>query len=157
VNDIWVGVAGNVATTPKTAVTANGHTVTSFRLASSVRRQDKGTGEWHDEPPSYVTVVCWRRLAQNVTVSVKLGQPLVVYGRLKVRDWERDGRKGTTVEVEASAVGHDLSRGTSVWSPFKPGAATETGADPVASGLADEVSLEPVAAPGAEPGAAEAA
>ena len=45
-NDIWVGVAGNVATTPKTAVTANGHTVTSFRLACSVRRQDKATGEW---------------------------------------------------------------------------------------------------------------
>lgn len=156
-NDIWVGVAGNVATTPKTAVTANGHTVTSFRLASSVRRQDKASGQWYDEPPSYVTVVCWRRLAQNVTASVSRGQPLVVYGRLKVRDWERDGRKGTTVEVEASAVGHDMSMGTSLWSPFRQGRPVEGGGDPVAADLAHEVSLEPVAAPAAEGGAAEAA
>ena len=73
-----------------------------------------------------------------------MGQPLVVYGRLKVRDWERDGRKGTTVEVEASAVGHDLSRGTSMWAPLQGRAAASSAATRLPQSLAHEVSLEPV-------------
>ena len=40
---------------------------------------------------------------------------MVVGGRLRVRDWERDGRKGTTVVIDARTVGHDLSRGTAAF------------------------------------------
>jgi single-strand DNA-binding protein len=145
VNEIWTSVVGNVATQPKTALTNNGHVVSSFRLASSVRRFDKVRREWVDDEPSYITVVCWRRLAENIASSVSKGQPVVVHGRLKVKEWENDGRKGTTVEIEASAVGHDLSLGTSMWAKHEPRPQVEAAAvDHVADELAHEVSLEPI-------------
>jgi single-strand DNA-binding protein len=36
----------------------------------------------------------------------------VTVGRLKVKDWTNDDRSGTTVEVEAESLGHDLHWGT---------------------------------------------
>ncbi|MGH3490232.1 MAG: single-stranded DNA-binding protein [Actinopolymorphaceae bacterium] len=63
-----------------------------------------------------VTVVCWRALAENVAASLHKGEPVVATGRLRVEPWEKDdGRTGTSVEVEAQVVGHDLSRGTSAF------------------------------------------
>lgn len=36
---------------------------------------------------------------------------MVVVGRIRVREWERDGRRGSTTEIHANSVGHDLTRG----------------------------------------------
>ena len=150
--DIWTTIVGNVATPPKTAVTNNGHVVTSFRLASSVRRWDKVHREYVDDDPSFVTITCWRRLAENVSSSVSKGQPVVAYGRLKIKEWERDGRKGTTAEMEASSLGHDLNLGTSMWARSERKPRPESApVDPVAAELAHEVSLEPIVGEPAEP------
>jgi single-strand DNA-binding protein len=43
------------------------------------------------------------------------GERIVVSGRLKVRDWDNGERSGTSVEIEASAIGHDLTFGTSAF------------------------------------------
>jgi single-strand DNA-binding protein len=146
VYEIWTSIVGNVATQPKTAYTKSGLAVTSFRVASSVRRFDKVTREWVNDPPSYVTVTCWRWLAENVASSVTKGQPVVVHGRLKVRDWQtEDGRKGTTAEMEATALGHDLNLGTSMYVKSPARAQPEpAGADLTAEELSHEVSLEPI-------------
>ncbi len=34
-------------------------------------------------------------------------------GRLRIRDWENTDRSGTTVEIEADTIGHDMFWGTS--------------------------------------------
>jgi len=34
---------------------------------------------------------------------------------VRIRDWENTDRSGTTVEVEAESVGHDLTWGTAVY------------------------------------------
>lgn len=106
-----VTVVGNVATEPETQVTAAGVSVTRFRLATTERRYDPERGAWSDGATSFYTVRAWRNLAGNVKESVGLGEPLVVHGRLRVRDDEIDGRRFLSAEIEASAVGHDLSRG----------------------------------------------
>jgi single-strand DNA-binding protein len=110
-NETMVTVVGNVATEPETTVTATGLAVTRFRLATTARRFDSERGAWTDGPTSFYTVRAWRNLAGNVKESVGLGEPLVVHGRLRVREDEKDGRKYVAAEIEAAAVGHDLSRG----------------------------------------------
>ena len=40
----------------------------------------------------------------------------MVSGRLKVRDWDNGERSGTSVEIEADCLGHDLVWGTSEFS-----------------------------------------
>jgi single-strand DNA-binding protein len=110
-NETLVTVVGNVATDPETHATATGVPMTRFRLATTARRWDAERGAWTDGSTSFFTVRAWRNLAGNVKESIALGEPLVVQGRLRVREEEKDGRRYVSAEIEAVAVGHDLSRG----------------------------------------------
>ncbi|MGH8867676.1 MAG: single-stranded DNA-binding protein [Actinomycetes bacterium] len=142
-NETVVTVVGNVASEVRHTVTPRGVHLASFRVASTPRRFDRNNG-WVDGQTSFYSITCWRALAANVASSVRIGEPVVVTGRLKVRPWEKeDGRRGVTVEVDASAVGHDLTRGTSAFVKTS----REVTADPsvdrrtahaLADGLADE-------------------
>ena len=106
---------GLVATTPRNIVTSEGLSVTSFRLASGSRRFDKDSGEWTDGDTNWFTVVAFRQLARNANESIAKGDRILVSGRLKVRDWDNGERTGTTVEIEADCLGHDLLFGTSTF------------------------------------------
>jgi single-strand DNA-binding protein len=111
-----VTVTGLVATTPRHLVTQDGLPITSFRLASSHRRFDKEQGRWVEVDTNWFTVTAFRQLAVNSAQSISKGERVVVHGRLRVRDWDNGERSGTSVEVEADSLGHDLSWGTSVFS-----------------------------------------
>lgn len=88
--------------------------VVNFRVGSTPRL--KRDGEWVDGDTTWYSVTAWRQLAQNVRDSVRKGDAVVVHGRLRTDVWERqDGQVGSTLQIEASLVGHDLSRGTSVF------------------------------------------
>jgi single-strand DNA-binding protein len=115
VNEIPVTLVGNVVTDVSGTTVASGSELAWFRMASTSRRYDRALGRWVDGETSYVRVSCWRQLARNVVASLTKGDPVVVTGRLRVRQWERDDRRGIQVEVDASAVGHDLSRGVSAF------------------------------------------
>ncbi|MDP9027989.1 MAG: single-stranded DNA-binding protein [Actinomycetota bacterium] len=108
-------LTGLVATTPRHLVTGEGLSITSFRLASTQRRYDRGAQKWIDGETNWYTVTCFRQLAANVVGSIEKGQRIVVSGRLRVRDWQSGDRAGTTVEIDADALGHDLAWGTSVY------------------------------------------
>jgi single-strand DNA-binding protein len=62
-------------------------------------------------------VTCWRGLAENVVASVHKGDAVIVHGRLRTESWQRadDQPPLTTLTVEATSVGHDLTRGTSAF------------------------------------------
>ena len=133
-NQFQVWVTGNVATPVRHAVTASGITVADFRLASTPRRRDAEHG-WVDGDTSFVKVTCYKALADNVSASLGVGQPVVVVGRLRVEETSRDGRTYRDTIVVASAVGPDLSRGTAAFRR-SPGRATPPpdGPEPPAGG-----------------------
>jgi single-strand DNA-binding protein len=107
-----ITLTGIVATTPRSLVTSTGLPITSFRLACRQRRFDRLSNSWVDADTNWYTVSSFRQLALNVEHSVQKGEPVVVTGRLRIRDWENQDRSGTSVEVEADAVGHNLAWGT---------------------------------------------
>ncbi|WP_033824836.1 single-stranded DNA-binding protein, partial [Kitasatospora sp. MBT63] len=111
-NETLVTMVGNVASVVSYAQTAAGVPVANFRMAATERRFDRGSGDWVDGDTSWVTVVAWRWLATNLVSSVSKGDPVVVSGRLRVREWEDEERRRAVVEIDARVVGHDLSRGT---------------------------------------------
>ncbi len=89
--------------------------VANFRVGSTPRIR-KRSGEWVDGPTSWFSVSCWRALADHVRDSVRKGEPVLVHGRLRTDVWTReDGQSSTTYVVEATYVGHDLSRGTAAF------------------------------------------
>ncbi|CAN1512800.1 Ssb Single-stranded DNA-binding protein [Microbacteriaceae bacterium] len=109
-------VSGLVATTPRHLVTQEGLPITSFRLASSKRRFDRTKKIWVDGETNWFTINSFRQLAINSASSISKGDRIVVSGRLKVRDWDNGERSGTSVEIEADCLGHDLVWGTSEFS-----------------------------------------
>lgn len=108
-----VTVSGIVATTPRHIVTSEGLAITSFRLASTQRRFDKGASAWVDVDTNWYTLVAFRQLAINAERSIHKGDRVIASGRVKVRDWQHDDRSGTAIEIEAESIGHDLVWGTS--------------------------------------------
>lgn len=110
-----VSVTGLVATTPRHIVTQDGLPITSFRLASSTRRFDRSQNKWIDGETNWYTITAFRQLAVNTSGSVNKGDRIMVHGILRVRDWDNGERSGTSVEVEADAIGHDLSWGVGVF------------------------------------------
>jgi single-strand DNA-binding protein len=92
----------------------NGISVVNFRVASTPRIKRKG--QWQDGDTTWYSVSAWRSLADNINDSVKKGDAVVVSGRLRTEAWTReDGQVSTSLVVEATLVGHDLRRGTSVF------------------------------------------
>lgn len=129
-NEAMVTIVGNVATEVQARQTAEGVVNARFRLATTVRRFQPQRDAWVDVYTSFFTVWAWRVLASNLVASLSLGDPVLVQGRLRTREHEYEGRTRTHAEIEAVAVGHDLSRGTTVFhrtSPAKPG---PTGSQP---------------------------
>lgn len=94
-------ITGLVATTPRYVVTETGLRVISFRLADS---SGKDT--------NWFTITAFGELAENVSNSINKGDRVLVIGELRIRDWDNGDRSGTSVEVEASAIGHNLEYGT---------------------------------------------
>lgn len=138
-NETHVTLIGNVAGEIRSSTTAQGVPMARFRLVVSPRRFDRENNQWTNREPSYYTVITWRRLAENTLSSVEKGDPLVVSGRLNVREYQRDNRWHTNVEVEATSLGHDLTRGTSQFTRFTrregdvdhiPAPPAETGSPP---------------------------
>jgi single-strand DNA-binding protein len=142
-----ITLSGFVATAPRHLVTGEGLPITSFRLASTQRRYDRRTGEWVDGETNWYTVTGFRQLALHTAASVAKGDRVIVTGRLRIRDWSSGERSGTTIEVEAEAIGHDLAWGTAVFTRATTSTAVrETGTAPRASVASPPTDHQPAAA-----------
>ncbi len=123
-----VTVVGTIATEPRALTTQSGIALCSFRVASGERRFDREKKCWVDGETNWFTVTAFRGLALNAHDSFHKGDRVVVSGRLRIRSWERDDRSGTSVEIEAEALGHDLRWGVSQFSKKQRGEQPESSA-----------------------------
>ncbi|CAA9246841.1 MAG: single-strand binding protein [uncultured Arthrobacter sp.] len=111
-----ITVRGYVATEVRLALTPTGLPIAGFRMCTTERRYDREAGAWVDGHTNWYSVSMFRQLATNASASLKKGDRVVVFGRLKVRPWAtEDGRTGTSVEIDAESVGHDLMWGTAAY------------------------------------------
>lgn len=93
--------------------TLQGLPISNFRLGCTPRRFDRKTEQWVNGETNWYTVSAFRQLAQNVKSSLHKGDPVLVTGRLRVRQWENEkGQRGTSVEIDAEAIGYDLTFGS---------------------------------------------
>jgi single-strand DNA-binding protein len=112
-NAIHVTVPGRIATKPERLSSKNG-VGARFRVASTERYFNRAAEEWNEADPVYLTVTCWRQLAENVLLSLRVGDPVIVHGKLTNPSFERDGRVERRLEISAGAVGPDLRWATAV-------------------------------------------
>ncbi|MDR0283372.1 MAG: single-stranded DNA-binding protein [Propionibacteriaceae bacterium] len=117
------GYAGHSAELKQTRT---GVATASFRVATTPRlRTESG---WTDGVTTWVSVVCYRALAEHVARCVLKGDPVIVHGRVRTQAWtDAQGTPHERMIVEANTVGHDLNRGVAAF--MRPPRHAEPAAD----------------------------
>lgn len=106
--DSHITLTGNATRDPELRFTPSGQSKVTFGLAVNRRWRNKQTQEW-EEQVSFLNVVCWAQMAENVAESIHQGTRVVVSGRVEQRSWETDeGEKRSVVEVVADEVAPSL-------------------------------------------------
>jgi len=121
-------ISGFVATTPRHLITNEGLSVTSFRLASNLRRFDRSKNSWVDAGTNWYSVSTYRQLASNVVGSISKGDRVLVTGRLRISEWGDGDKRGVNIDLDAEALGHDLRWGTASFTRTIRSEALEKGA-----------------------------
>ncbi|MEV2203757.1 single-stranded DNA-binding protein [Streptomyces fradiae] len=103
---------GNVVADPELRFTPSGAAVANFRVASTPRTFDRQTNEWKDGEPLFLSVSVWRQQAEHVAETLTRGMRVIVVGRLKQRQYEKDGQTRSSYEIDAEEVAPSLLRAT---------------------------------------------
>lgn len=110
-----ITITGNVATPPELKRTPAGVPIATFRVASGQRRYDRAAEAWTDAGTNWYTVSVFRSLADHAYRSLQKGDRVILTGRLRLREWDNGTRRGTAIEIDAEAIGHDLLWGTTTF------------------------------------------
>lgn len=93
---------GNLTRDPEKRYTPSGMAVSDVNLGLN-RKFKAANGEWKEEA-CFVTVELWGKTAENVVEYKRKGDPILVEGRLKLDQWEKDGQKHSRLKVVAETV-----------------------------------------------------
>jgi single-strand DNA-binding protein len=130
-----ITLVGNIVGDLEQRATRGGGSVAAFRLAVGERRLDKERGEWVDAHTNYYSISVFGELGANALRSLRKGERVVLSGRLRLREWETETKRGVSADVVADAIGHDLRWGTTRFdrSP-KPTAQADSSPGPAGAG-----------------------
>ena len=87
---------------PEMTTGSNGSAVTRMRVVTNGRRMVDG--DWQDTDTSWWQVTAFGRQAEAAAEKLRKGDLVIVMGKMKQREWEKDGVKRVTAEVTADKV-----------------------------------------------------
>ncbi len=128
-----VVLVGNLTRDPELRHTPGGTPVCSLRVAVNDRKRDE-SGNWVDAP-NYFSVSVFGNQAENCAQYLSKGRPVGIDGKLRWREWEKDGVKREAVEIVADSVQFLGSRGDGEGggNQFVPAGAQESADFPAAA------------------------
>lgn len=116
-NEALITLTGNATEDATLRFTPNGAAVANVSVAVTPR--EKVGDSWQDGQAAFYRVAAWRDMAEHVAESVKKGDRVTVVGRLKPREYEHNGEKRTSLDVDADSVALDLRFRTALAGPKK--------------------------------------
>jgi single-strand DNA-binding protein len=93
---------------PKLTFTPGGLAVCNFRVKAADRKKD-ANDQWVDDKVLWANVTVWRDLAQHVADSIRDKDLVVLTGKIYTREFEHQGIKKMSIEIDASACGPSLT------------------------------------------------
>lgn len=87
---------------PEMTTGSNGSAVTRMRVVTNGRRMVDG--DWQDTDTSWWQVTAFGRQAEAAAEQLRKGDLVLIQGKVKQREWEKDGVKRTTAEVTADEI-----------------------------------------------------
>lgn len=97
-----VFLAGNLTRDPELRHIPSGSAVADLRMAINRRYRDQNDKD--REEVVYVSVTVWGKTAENCAQYLTKGSPVLVEGRLKLDEWEKEGQKQSRLGVVAERV-----------------------------------------------------
>ncbi len=96
-------LVGNVGADPEVRSLESGVKVARIRLATTERLFNRQTNETQDHT-EWHNITLWRGLADVADKYVRKGSQLYIEGRIRGREWEKDGVKHFGVEIVADEM-----------------------------------------------------
>lgn len=97
-----VNFEGRLGADPEVTFAANGTATARMRIATNTRRLVEG--EWQDVDTSWWQVTAFGRLAELAGDHLRKGQAVMVSGKIKQREWEKDGVKRVSADIVADKI-----------------------------------------------------
>lgn len=98
-----------VVADPDLRYSPSGVAVVKFRTVASSRKKTE-SGEWVDDKTLWMSVTCFKKLAENVVESIEKGDLVTVVGRLQTDEWEdKEGQKRSQTTMIADSVAVSLA------------------------------------------------
>jgi len=95
---------------PVLRFTPDGTAVANVRLVCNARKKD-AQGGWEDDPKKvlWANASLWRKPAENLVNSIRDKDLVNVVGTFYTREYEHNGEKRTSVEIEATSISPSLT------------------------------------------------
>lgn len=93
-------VIGRLGKDPELRYMSNGDAVANYSVAAGEKWKDKATGEMK-ETTEWFRVVCYGRQAEIAGEYLRKGSLVYVSGKIKTREYEKDGAKQRITELHA--------------------------------------------------------
>lgn len=103
-----ITVTGNLAADPDLHYTGKGKPVANLTVMTSRRVQQDN--EWVDLDTTGWRVTAWDEMAENVSESLRKGDPVIVQGWAAEKHWESNGEQHRRIELTARNIGFDLRK-----------------------------------------------
>lgn len=97
-----VMLSGRLTRDPELRQTMSGKKVCSFTIAVQDTK----------ERADFINCSAWEKTADVVTQYFKKGDPIIVFGKMTVSKWEKDGKTQTSVEVTVRQIEFPMSKKT---------------------------------------------
>jgi single-strand DNA-binding protein len=91
---------------PEVRFSQAGKAWAKVRVVAKDRRNENGT--WVDGEALFMDCICFGRVAEHLTESVRKGDTIIVNGRLGENVWEKDGVERRSIQVTADEIGVSL-------------------------------------------------
>lgn len=88
---------GNLGRDPEVKATSSGSSIANFSIATSRKVNGETQTEWHN-------IVAFGKVAEICAQYLKKGSSVYIEGRLRTRDWVKDGQKHYTTEILCDMV-----------------------------------------------------
>ena len=92
-------IIGNLTRDPELRTTTSGVNVCSFTVAVNKRNKKEG-----EDDADFFRVTAWRGLADICGKYLAKGRKVAVVGSVSINTWEKNGKHGASMEVNADDV-----------------------------------------------------
>ncbi len=100
---VKVTIDGNLVAEPELRFIPSGDAVVKLRVASNERKKD-ANGQWVNGDSVFLDVSAWRDLAMGAAETLEKGSRVHVTGKLKQREYQKDGQTRIAYEVTADEI-----------------------------------------------------